>query len=238
MPPATFIRQTLAFGVALIAAFANGQIVSWDFNTATGSEASANATTNNASLATSTLSRGGGISATALENSFNSTGFTNGAASLSAAVSNNDYITFSIAPQAGFQVSIATLDAVFRRTSTGPTSFQWQYSLDAFATAGTNIGDTISFTSTVTNGVAQTQISLSGVTQLQSITGTAVFRLYAWGATGGNFALGRQSGNDLAIGGSISAVPEPSTYAALFGALALSGVAWRRRRSRVFVARS
>jgi len=67
---------------------------------------------------------------------------------------------------------------------------------------------------------------------MQSITGTVTFRLYGWGATnaGGVFGLGRLSGNDLAIGGSLTAIPEPSTYAAIVGVLALGGVMWQRRR--------
>lgn len=40
------------------------------------------------------------------------------------------------------------------------------------------------------------------------------------------------SGNDLLLNWSPSAIPEPSTYAAILGGLALTGAAWKRRRSR------
>jgi hypothetical protein len=38
--------------------------------------------------------------------------------------------------------------------------------------------------------------------------------------------------DDIAISGSVSAVPEPSTYAAMAGVLALAAVAVQRRRQK------
>jgi autotransporter-associated beta strand protein len=46
----------------------------------------------------------------------------------------------------------------------------------------------------------------------------------------GAFAV---NANDVTFSISASAIPEPSTYAAIFGALALAGAAWHRRRDRV-----
>jgi len=50
------------------------------------------------------------------------------------------------------------------------------------------------------------------------------------GSTGGYDFTFTQSTGDLVI--AATAVPEPATYAAIFGALALAGVVWKRRRAR------
>lgn len=60
----------------------------------------------------------------------------------------------------------------------------------------------------------------------QTISGTTYFRIYV---------AGGQRNNDPADGNyidnlTVTAVPEPSTYAAVLGLLALAGVAYRRRR--------
>ncbi|MCW5898163.1 MAG: T9SS type A sorting domain-containing protein [Flavobacteriales bacterium] len=126
---------------------------------------------------------------------------------LAGAQSGNKYLQFSITANTGWQVSLSTLDANFRRSSTGPNAFQWQYSLDGFATAGVNAGAEISYTGTATNGDAQAQIDLSAIAALQNVAAgtTITFRLFGWGAsaTGGTFAIGRLAGNDLAIGGTV-----------------------------------
>jgi hypothetical protein len=184
-----------------------GQIAAWETSGLAGSETSFNATTNDANLNTSTLIRGTGITATSLANAFNSKAFQTGTTDLTTATTHGDYLQFTINAKTGYQVSLTTLDANFRRSSTGPNSFQWQYSLDGFTTAEINIGSKISYTLAPTNGDAQTQISLSGISALQGVTSgtTITIRLYCWGATGaaGSFAIGLLSGNDLAIGGSL-----------------------------------
>ncbi len=59
------------------------------------------------------------------------------------------------------------------------------------------------------NGAAQTQVDLTGITALQNVvSGTTVtLRLYAWGGTnaGATVAVGRLAGNDLVLGGTVSA---------------------------------
>ena len=204
------ILKYLLFIGLLISTYSsvNAQVLAWEFNANAGNEVTVNSTTTAANVNTSTVSRGAGIDPSALGNAYSSTNFA--ATSLAAAITANEYIQFSASPQAGYQLSLSTLDVNFRRSGTGPTDFQWQYSLDGFATAGTNIGAAINYTNTATNGIAQAQIDLSGIAPLQNIASPNVvtFRLYAWNAsaTGGTFALGRLAGNDLALGGTVSPV--------------------------------
>ncbi|MBX2933818.1 MAG: hypothetical protein KF825_06210, partial [Ferruginibacter sp.] len=189
------------------------QIAAWEFNGNAGNEATVTATTLNANLLATVVSRGAGITASTLGNAFSSDNFT-ASGTFTDAVTNNKYIEFTIAANSTYQVSLSTLDANFRRSDTGPNAFQWQYSLDGFATAGVNIGTVINYTSTATDGTAQTQINLSSISALQNVVYPTVItiRLYGWGAssTGGTFALGRLAGNDLAIGGTV--VLGPSIY--------------------------
>jgi hypothetical protein len=100
------------------------------------------------------------------------------------------------------------LEAIFRRSGTGPDRFQWQYSLDG--TNFNNISNEISFTSTATNGAAQSSITLTTISDLQNISSSILIsiRLYGYNAsaTGGTFSIGRLAGNDLALLGSTNSI--------------------------------
>ena len=210
---------------------ATSQILAWDFNGGTGSEVSVAAGTANANITASAVSRGAGLNASGLGGAFSSTNFT-ASGTLADAKSNNKYLQFTVKPKTGYLVSLATLDFNFRRSSSGPNGFQWQYSLDGFATTGVNVGAAISYALNTTNGDAQAQISLTGISALQKIadTKTVTFRLYGYGATatGGTFAFGRPStpANDLAIGGTVTVSggvdttpPTVTTYSPANGAI-------------------
>lgn len=196
-----------------------GQIVAWDFFGNTGNEATVNATTNHSNLTTTTISRGSGlstISATPPADTFAAANYTVSGTKADA-ITNNKFMQFSITADSGYKVSSSTLDVYFRRSSTGPNAFAWYYSLDGF-TNSVQIGSDISFTSTSKTGVAQTQIVLSSIEDLQNVESSTsiTIRLYGWGAssTTGTFAIGRPTGNDLAIGGSVlssGAIPPVST---------------------------
>lgn len=169
-----------------------GQILAWDVNAAAGDDATRTASLVAPNLNTSSLTRTGAVAAVALLNTFNTTNYPVSGTKVDA-TTNNRGITFTVSASAGHSVSLSTLDAKFRRSGTGPNTFAWYYSLDG--TTFTQIGSDISFTSTATGGVAQTQINLSGIAALQNVlSGTVItFRLNGWGATntGGTFALGR-----------------------------------------------
>lgn len=79
-----------------------------------------------------------------------------------------------------------------------------------FDTFSVTSGTTVTFTSTFWN-----------------LGTVANFNSEVSGSFGGTYYLTDGSGNIL---GTASAVPEPSTYAAIFGAVALAGVMWFRRR--------
>ncbi|MFN3968916.1 hypothetical protein, partial [Flavobacterium sp.] len=204
--------RILLFVIALFTASTStsyGQIFAWDFNGALGTEASFSPNASaNANLTYTPLTRNGGLNTVALANALASTNFPNGGAKPDAVTNNRGY-SFTVTPNSGFTLSLSTLDAKFRRSGTGPNAFAWYYSTDG--TTFTQIGSDISFTSTTTGGVAQTQISLAGIPALQNVTsGTVItFRLIGWGATAttGTFAIGRSlTAGELSLqfGGSVN----------------------------------
>lgn len=209
---ASIFKRPFAIGIAsliiAVISSANGAtIIGFDPNGNAGNEATINSTTTSSGLNSSILSRGSGLSASSLANAFGSQNFT-ASGNFADAVANNKYLQITISAQVGKKVSLNTLTANFRRSSTGPNAFQWRYSLDGFATIGTDVGSAISYTGTDANGLAQGAITLSGISALQNVpSGTTItLRLYGWGATGtsGTFAIGRLTGDDLAVDGTVA----------------------------------
>jgi hypothetical protein len=209
----------LLLAVLFIASETWGQILAWHFDGAAGNEATANATTNHPDINQSILSRGSGVAATALDRTFSSDNFTGSTGipgTRDDALSNDEFMTFSINPKPGTSVSLSTLDARLCRTATGATTYKWRYSTDGINF--TTIGTDVSFISTATDGVQQPQINLSVIGALQNVQNptTITIRLYAWGATGssGIFGFGRyapgNTTNSLVIGGTtVASIPTP-----------------------------
>ncbi len=189
-----------------------GQIIGWDMNGLSGNEESVDATTISDFLQVSTLIRGSGLNGSSLSDAFNSSSFS-ADSTFETAKENDDYIEFTIQAIPGATVSLSTLDTRFRRSSTGPFKFLWQYSLDSFDTPGIAIGDTITYEQHSGEGHNQDLIDLSGISELQNVDSETIItiRLYGWGATAGTgtFAIGRRSGNDLEIDGTVGMPPGP-----------------------------
>jgi hypothetical protein len=190
-----------------------GQIAAWQLNGATGDEVTKAASTLDANLNNSLLTRGSGLTASSLTNAYGTTDFVASIGTKANAISGNKFIYFTLNAKAGYKVSLTTLDVRFRRSVTGPNTFRWQYSVD-----GTNFTDLgsadISYTGTTTGGNTQTQITLSGISDLQNVTNatTITIRLLGWGASAasGTFAIGRSlttgaTDYSLAVGGTVVA---------------------------------
>jgi len=197
----------LLFIALFLPSVVSAQVLAWEFNGAAGNEASSNSNTTDPALNPAVLTRGSGLNVASLGNAFSSTNFTG--TTIDAATTDGKFLLVNFTVPAGSTASLSQLSANFRRSGTGPNTFQWQYSTDG--TNYTNVGNQISYTGTESNGVAIAPINLAPEAPLQNIMGgtTVTFRLVAWNASapGGTFALGRLAGNDLAFAGSASAMP-------------------------------
>ncbi len=113
-------------------------------------------------------------------------------ASLDAAVSGNQFFTFGFTVGGGYTVSLTSLnEPAYRHSGTGPTSGEFQYSINGGSF--TNI-IALSYPSTSSSGAAlsQSPVDLSSISDLQNIpTGTVVtFRQVNWGgASAGSWYL-------------------------------------------------
>jgi len=120
-------------------------IVAFELNGLDGDEITFNATINDANLNTSTLSRGEigkgeiGITPWKLDNGFSAKFFVPDGAKADA-ISNNEYFQTAISAKTNYKVSLSSLDVNLRKSSTGADAYQWQYSLDGFATSGIDVG--------------------------------------------------------------------------------------------------
>lgn len=212
-------------------------LAGWDFSPLSGaSSTSLAATTAASNLTVGNLTRGSGISTpgSGAANTFGGDGFITSSPTEAAAITANEFVTVAITASTGFTVSFSDIAAYnIRRSSTGPTTGQWQYQLGAGSFV--DIGTDITWgTTTSSAGNAKASIDLSGISALQNIAAsTAVtFRVVTWGATGatGTWYLNDPAdtvANDFIINGSVTAVPEPST--ALLGGLGLLALLRRRR---------
>jgi len=174
--------------------------------------------TSNSHLESSLLTRGAGIATdgTAAANTFFATGWE--ASSVETAQSTNEYFQITAQAKTGYKVSLNSISFNFRRSSTGPNSLQWFYSLDG--TSFIAIGTSISYTGTDSNGKTFGPIDLSSIADLQNVSGstTIYLRLYGWGATAttGSGSIGRLTGEDIIIKGSVEVEDDVTAPVATF----------------------
>jgi hypothetical protein len=196
-------------------------LVGWDFNGLSSFGSSPLTPTNSdANLTLVGLTRGSGIttSGTAGANAWGGNGLNE--TTEAAALSGNDYITFSMTANTDYTLSVYSINAYnVRRSSTGCTTGQWQYQIGSGAFV--DIGGDITWGSTTTSaGNSQSAINLSAITDLQNVAAgtTITFRCILWGgssATGNWYLNNFQAGNDFIIDGTPEAVPvELSSFSA------------------------
>jgi hypothetical protein len=196
------------------------------------------ATTSDATVVVGGLTRGSGVttSGTAAANAWGGNGW-NGAANVNDSIAAGDFITFTVTPIAGYELSLSSIDPYnIRRSGTGPTTGQWQYSLDGVSF--TDIGSAITWGgNTSATGNLQGSIDLTGIAALQNVSATTTvsFRLanYNASASGGTWYINNfQAGNDFSLQGISSvAIPEPATVA-LAGLCLMSTIVSARRSTR------
>lgn len=229
LPLMKLINSALAVFSLFFCAYANAQLITWNTVGNLGTETSQPSATNDAGVLATSLTLGAGVTPAANGNRFGGsnwfdTGDTN-PTTFSESFAGDDYIQFIVTPTAGNSISLTSLSFVWDFSGTGPKSLTARSSIDGFSN---DIGGVQNLTASTS---ALRSITFSGLT---NITTAVTIRLYGWGATGtggtGGFDSNGAVAPNVLLYGSVTAIPEPSTYAALFGALALAGVVVHRRR--------
>ncbi|WP_198672940.1 DUF7507 domain-containing protein, partial [Algoriphagus litoralis] len=126
----------------------------------------------NPNITVSGIRRGPGVDAVSVPDQYDASGWN------STNINGSKYYEFTLTPQSGYQVNLASFSFTGVTSGSGPVNFALQSSQDGFSSV---IG-------TVTSGA--NLVSLTGK-DFQNLTGTVTFRLYAWGAPifGGTFGI-------------------------------------------------
>ncbi len=215
------------FASALIVASAissanAGAIAAWDFSGIAGAvgyfgPSPMAAASTDANVTVGGLTRGSGIATTATGASYAWGGHDFQNASASAAIAGNDYATFSVTANSGYELAISGFSAYnIRHSGTGPNTGLWQYSLNGVDF--TDIGTSFSYGAVTTSaGNTMAAVDLSGISALQHVAAgsTVTFRIASWGGSGasGTWYLNdpsKTTAADFTVNGTTSAVPEPS----------------------------
>ena len=183
----------LACTAAVVPATAQ-DIVTFDFAALAGNEATASSNFNDAGLTGSTISRGGGLTASNNGGRFNATGWA--LTSIANAVSGNNYMEFTITPNSGKQFTVSTILVQWQRSATGNTAIALRSSVDGYATDIDGVKNVVDNTST--------QSFTWTVSQAASTT-SVTYRLYSYAeTTGGSGGPGDGTGNDIVVSGTVS----------------------------------
>lgn len=201
-------------------------VVSWNFGTATASlVASSGAPVDNLTLSSLGTFTGQALTVNTTSSSIGYTGASGAHSGSFAAVAGafslgtSSALTVTLTPAPGYEVAVTHVSWGTRSTTSGPTQLALRTSVDAFAADA--------FTTTVATNNTWSLVDTGPLTQ---ITGNAAspltLRIYGYGGT--SASAGNWRFDDLSVSVSMSAVPEPSTYAALAGVCALLGAGWNR----------
>lgn len=128
-----------------------------------------------------------------------------------------DYFTFTIDPDSGYAFSGTSLAFDARVTDSGPQT------LSLFSSHGGFENEIVSFTNT--NGILFGTYE-ADITSIVTSASPVEFRIFGAGAS---FWSGKFQIDNVSLTGTISAVPEPATSAAITGLGVLGFSLWRRR---------
>ncbi len=154
------------------------QLLQWNTFGNTGTETTEASIFNDTNIVATNLTQGT-ITAAGNVNRFGgsdwfNTGNTVAGNTLAEAIAGNDYIQFTVTPNAGFSFTATSFVFSWDRSTTGPSSVTLRSSLDGYTT---NIGSVLAMPAAISTG---NTITISGI---NNITTAITFRLYGYGAT-------------------------------------------------------
>ncbi len=185
--------------------------LSWNTFGNAGTETTEPSTANDPNVAGANLTFGAGVTPAANANRFGGNnwfdiGDTAAGTTLPESITGNDYIQFTVTPNAGFSFTPTSLVFSWDRSATGPGNVTLRSSANSFAT---DIGSVTGMAASLTTG---NTLTISGVT---NVTAATTFRLYGYGATATSGTGGfdtASSVNNVVLNGTTAAVPTLGTY--------------------------
>ncbi|MFA6287064.1 MAG: hypothetical protein WC661_06715 [Opitutaceae bacterium] len=155
------------------------------------------------------------------------------------AIANNRYFQFTITPDSGNQVALSALSFNYGAiTASGSfpqagapitVAFEVRSSVDNFTTSIGSVS--ASFNQSENNVTGLYTINLTSISGYSLLTTATTFRIYAYFSSGTPGYSDSSRLDNVSLTGTVSAIPEPSAYAAGMGVIALCGaVAFSRRR--------
>ncbi|MFA6962190.1 MAG: hypothetical protein WC205_15655 [Opitutaceae bacterium] len=166
------------------------------------------------------------------------TTFSSAATTYAGAFVANNYFTFSITPDAGYQLDLTSITFQVASGSSSTTSDRAFYLVTASSPSGFTSTSTVLSTDRTIGGGGTIAVQAATVTNtvptdytvdLSSFTGitsTQYFRFYLQTPT----ISQSLTFDDIIVNGTVSAVPEPSAYALLAGSVLFTAVLCGRRR--------
>jgi hypothetical protein len=222
--------------VITVPAISNVTLVGWDVSGLTGGNTNygpspLSPTTNAANLTGGGLVRGSGVltSGTAAARAWGGVGFSSSTAA--AAITANQFATFSFSANSGYNVSCSAISKFdYRRSGTGPPGGVLQYQLNSAAFVDIT---SLSYPSNTSAGGSIAPIDLSGIAALQNVgPGTNItFRIVNYGGGSAGtwyiFDVSNSPALDFALQGTVSPILTPiqSWRLQYFGTTANSGPA-------------
>jgi hypothetical protein len=181
-----------------------GQILTFDFAGLVGDEATANSNFNDPNLTNATISRGAGLTASNNADRYNATSWA--LTSIANAVSGNDYMEFTITPNAGYNFDITSIVISLQRSASGPSAIALRSSVDGYTAnlGGEQAIADITTTQTFTFTFSQTNNSTP-----------VTYRMYMYAeSTAGSGGPGDFAGNDIIVNGVVYPVVGSPTIVA------------------------
>ncbi|WP_284650787.1 choice-of-anchor D domain-containing protein [Flavobacterium terrisoli] len=188
------LLQVAFFVLLLNSSSSYGQLLQWNTNGNGGTETTEPSVANDANISSASLSFGAGVTPALNAHRFGGSNWWNTGNStnstLAEAIAGNDYIQFTVTPNAGYNFTPTSFVFQWERSGTGPSSVALRSSIDGYAA---NLGAVTGMAASLTTG---NTITISGLT---NITTATTFRLYGYGGT----ATGGTGGFDEAASPSI-----------------------------------
>lgn len=157
------------------------------------------------------------------------------------AVATNRYFEFTVTPTAGNQLTLSSLSfnyGAIAASGAYPQAgapftpmFQVRSSVDGYA-AGIGTTTALAYVAGQSDVTRLLTVSLSSLGGFSQLTTPTTFRLYGYFATGTPGYSDSLRIDNINLTGSVSAIPEPSAFAAGLGFAALGVAATRSRRRR------